>query len=291
MNCIKHPFTHPLFTKRFNRRILEYLQSIAPGYDVLYFDYTQTAIYSLFIDHPDKVIRCHDIMAQKFYRQHPFLLPWIKHSERKLLSSAAKVFVPSDKDARIVSETYGISSLYTHECLHDFDFPKTISAEKSFVFFGLWSRKENLNGLVWFVKNVLPLVKHELRNSFSVMGGGLSEQNRVKYLEENNIEYLGFVKDCYGTIVRKSAVIVPLFEGAGVKVKVLDSFTTGTPVIGTELAFEGIPFVNGLQIQKQTAQDFADAINDFTPLVLEEKKKCQKNFLEKYNNYHLADFL
>lgn len=290
-NCFSHPLVYPLYTKRFNKSILEYINSVARNYDVIYFDYTQTAFYALYVKHQNIIVRCHDIMAQKFSRQHPLLLPWIKRTERKIFKSVDRVFVPSEKDAEIVMKTYKVKTVFTHEYLHDFVFPKSLMGSRSFLFFGLWSRKENLQGLIWFVKKVLPLIKSENKPAFYVMGGGLSSDNKAKYLDPNQITYLGFVKDSYGTIVQNSAVIVPLFAGAGVKVKVLDAFATGTPVIGTTIALEGIPFVSGLTIKVSSPESFAEKINNFHSLSLEEKMELQKQFLRQYNNHHLTDYL
>lgn len=290
-NIFFHPFVFPLFTKRFNPYILNYLKEIAPKYDVLYFDFTQVALYSLYINHPRKIVRCHDIMAQKFSRRGKFFLSWIKRAERKILKSAKCVFVPSKKDSEIVLQEYGIKAEYTNEYLHDFSFPNAIENKKSFLFFGLWSRKENLDGLVWFVKNVFPLLKENIKNSLFVMGGGLSKENQELYLKPNKINYLGFVEDSYARIVQSSAVIVPLFTGAGVKVKVLDSFTTGTPVIGTDVAFEGIQEIGGLTNLVASADDFAAKMNNFIPCSLEQKISNANEFRKIYDKNHLDDKL
>lgn len=290
-NSIFYPSAFPLFTKRFNWKILKHLQKIAPQYDVLYFDFTQVAIYSLFIKHPCKVVRCHDILAQKFSRQNKFFLFWIKSTERKILKSASHVFVPSEKDAEIVEKTYEINAAFTNEYLNEFDFPPAIPSEKSFLFFGLWSRNENLSGLIWFIKNVFPYLNEDIQKSFLVMGGGLSKENEEKLLKPAGIKYLGFVEDSYSQIVKSSAMIVPLFDGAGVKVKVLDSFTTGTPVIGTDVAFEGIPEISGLANFASSKDDFIKKINSFIPLDLNQKKESARVFRDIYDKKHLDELL
>lgn len=123
------------------------------------------------------------------------------------------------------------------------------------------------------------------------MGGGVSKEAQEMYLKPNKINYLGFVQDSYARIVQSSAVIVPLFTGAGVKVKVLDSFTTGTPVIGTDVAFEGIPEIEGLTNLAISAEDFADKINNFVPCTLEQKILKAKEFRKIYDKNHLDDKL
>lgn len=290
-NCFVKPLFHPLFTRRFSKQLLSYIRLIAGKYDVLYFDYTQTAIYSLYVDHPFKVIRCHDVMVQKFKRQHSPLLPLIKKNEGEVLKSAKYVFVPSQKDSELVENCYGIKAIFTNEYLSDYHIPDSLSENtgRQFIFFGLWSRRENLSGLLWFIKNVLPRIDKDVK--LSVMGGGLSKENEKKYLVPHEIEYLGFVKDCYSQIVEKAAVIVPLFEGAGVKVKVLDAFTAGTPVIGTEAAFEGIPEIENLTFHAQSADDFVKAINNFTPLTVQLKQDAALKFRSIYDKNHLCDVL
>ena len=230
-------------------------------------------------------------MAQKFSRRGKLFLSWIKKTERKILKSVKYVFVPSKKDSEIVLHEYGIKAGYTNEYLHDFTFPSAIEDKKSFLFFGLWSRKENLDGLVWFIKNVFPLLNGDIKNSLFVMGGGLSKENQEIYLKPNKINYLGFIEDSYARIVQSSAVIVPLFAGAGVKVKVLDSFTTGTPVIGTDVAFEGIPEIAGLTNLVVSAEDFAAKINNFVPCTLEQKILKENEFRKIYDKNHLDDKL
>ncbi len=290
-NSIFHPLNFPLFTKRFSRKILLHLRKIAPQYDVLYFDFTQAALYSLFITHPCKIVRCHDILAQKFSRQNKVFLSWIKNTERRILKSAKHVFVPSEKDAEIVKRTYGINAKSTNEYLNEFNFPPSIPSKKSFLFFGLWSRNENFSGLVWFIKNVFPNLDSDIKESLLVMGGGLTKENEEKYLKPCGIKYLGFVEDCYPEIVKSSAMIVPLFEGAGVKVKVLDSFTTGTPVIGTEVAFEGIPEIQGLTNLAISKDEFIKRINSFVPATLEQKKRNAELFRKIYDKRHLDELL
>ena len=230
-------------------------------------------------------------IVQRTRDQNKFFLSWIKRTERKILKSVNHVFVPSEKDAQILNSTYGIDAAFTNEYLTPFVFPSAIPSEKSFLFFGLWSRNENLSGLIWFIKNVFPNLNNEIKSSFFVMGGGLSKENEEKILKPAGIKYLGFVEDSYSQIVKSSAMIVPLFEGAGVKVKVLDSFITGTPVIGTNVAFEGIPEISGLSNLASSKDDFIKKINSFVPLDLNQKKERARLFRDIYDKKHLDELL
>jgi hypothetical protein len=292
LNSLRAFTDHPIFTRRFNKDILQYLTNIAPKYDVIFFDYTQVGFYSLYLNHPNKVIRCHDVMAQKFSRKDRFFKNWVKLTEKRILKSVQKIFVLTEKDADILKKEYNFNALYTHEYIKDFFFYDFVETNKTFVFFGLWSRPENLEGLIWFIKNVLPFFKHDLGINFLIIGGGLSEKIRKKYLlPHKTIEYLGFVDNPFDIIYRSSALIAPLFTGAGVKVKVIDAFTTGTPVIGTDITFEGLPFIEDLTFLVNKPEEYAKVINNFPLLRVDMKRSNAETFRLLYDNHHLLDQL
>lgn len=273
----------PLFTRRFNKNILRFIRERADSYDLLFFDTSQVALYSMYIDHPNKIIRCHDIIYQKYQRKSFLLLPWVKFTEKKVLLSANNIFTLSNKDSSLVKDLYGLKTSTTIDILglSDYQITSTDCNINNFLFFGAWSRSENYDGLIWFLKKVYPLVDVKKRIMFYVMGGGLSDRQK-KLLAKYNFCILGFVDDCFSEIIKYKAVLVPLFQGAGVKTKVVDSFTTGTPVIGTDVAFEGIPTIPGLTYKCNNATEFADLINNFNSMTMEEKKEKKEIFMNSF---------
>jgi hypothetical protein len=291
LNCLSKFTMHPIFTRRFNKNILKYLVDIAPRYDILFFDYSQVSLYSVFINHPYKVIRIHDVLFQMFSRKNKIFKYLIKYTEKKIFQGAQKVFVLSKKDSDLVKDIYNLDVYFSHDYIQDFHFFEFSEQTKIFLFFGLWSRKENLDGLLWFVKKVLPLINPNFGIKFMVIGGGLSERIRRKYLMPNNIDCLGFVEHPLDFIYTSRAVIAPLFTGAGIKVKVIDAFTTGTPVIGTDITFEGLPFIENFVYHAVKPQEYADIIHNFPVLTYREKQKNADVFRLIYNANHLADQL
>lgn len=284
---LKKFWIHPVFTRRFNRDLLRYLQSITNNYDVLYFDFSQIALYSLYLKHPYKILRMHDVLYQKFSRKNKLLGKWVFRTEKRLLKSFNKVFVPSQKDVALLKNVYKINAFYTNEYLKKVIFPDYKSQKKQFVFYGYWKRSENTDGLIWFIEKVFPLINIDIK--FVVIGGGLPKYIKEKYLIEKGISYVGFIEKPLDIILQSSAVLVPLFQGAGIKVKVIDSFTTGTPVIGTDLAFEGLPDIKGLSYCTNDENDFAGFINNFKPFTYQEKINKAKEFDSIYNRHHLLE--
>lgn len=113
-NCLSKPLYHPFFTKRFDQETLTFIKLIASDYDMLYFDFSQVHLYSIYINHPNKILMCHDVIAQKFARNGCIFFPWIKSSEEKVLRSAGHIITFSKKDCVFIQKTYGLQSFHVN---------------------------------------------------------------------------------------------------------------------------------------------------------------------------------
>lgn len=302
-NCFSLPFFNPFFTKRFDQNILRQIQKIAANFDMLYFDFSQVHIYSLFVNHPNKVLMSHDVICQKFSRKGKVFLPWIKSCEKKLLCSASKIITFSRKDCDVIKKEYGLNSSAVNFYLKNgrFDYEKSgiEKIENKFCFYGAWNRAENSTGLEWFLENVYPKLPASADFQFVVIGGGMSERLKLKISAYKNFKILGFVENPVMEIAKCQALVAPLFKGAGVKVKVIDALSSGTPVIGTEVTFEGIEdndknplfFKVGASEKKKLAQKIADILTNWKRISVNQKQNSTDEFFERYNRDKFADLL
>lgn len=294
-NCLSHPRFHPFFTRRFSRETLLLVQSCAAQFDMLYFDFSQVHLYALFVDHPCKILMCHDVIAQKFSRKHSLHLPWVRNSERMLLSSASKIVTFSSKDCRFIRQTYGLDSVAVNFYLKNGHFSysgaNTDVRAHTFCFYGAWNRDENAESLAWFLKKVLPNVPETLR--FVVIGGGMSEKLKRKIASLPAVQCIGFVEDPVAEIARCQALVAPLRRGAGVKVKVIDALSSGTSVIDTEVAFEGIEDNTTCRLfcKADRAEDFVRILGEWRSVSPADKQAAADEFFARYNGGHLVDML
>lgn len=291
MNCLFHPLTFPLFSKRFNIFIAKQIQAITNNYDILYFDFSQTFLYAKYIQHRCKVFMCHDVITQKYSRVNKFFAFFAKQTEKRLLVYSNYIFTFSDKDATVVSRLCSRTAIVVNFYLKN---KKKVINERCvslnnsfFIFYGAWNRKENLDGLVWFLDHVMPFLT--IRQKIIVIGGGLEQVNLLD--GQKNIEYLGFVDDPVVFLENAQALIAPLFSGAGVKVKVIDALSAGTPVIGTNIAFEGIYNVNDSLILAMEAKEYIEILNNWSELSTTQRNKNKNDFISFYSANHFPDYL
>ena len=102
---------------------------------------------------------------------------------------------------------------------------------------------------------------------------------------------MGFVDDPYLLLSHAKALVSPLFNGAGIKVKVIESLACGTPVIGTEIAFEGLPkgFESSMLLAN-TPDEYVQAMTDVTTDV-EVRKKLRSDFIECYSKDSIRHYI
>lgn len=286
------PFIFPLFSSRFNVHILDFLQRRIEevDYDYIYFDFSQTFAYVPYLRHPNKILMSHDVIAQKYSRMKTYLRPWAVASEKSLLNRGGVIFTFSEKDSSLLKTLYNIDSYHTTFFLNE-NVIRAIPNEDTdyFVFFGAWGREENLDGLKWFLDNVYDSVPKSIK--FKIIGGGLTCAQRERIKKLPNVEYLGFVDNPYPTIANAKAEIAPLHMGAGVKVKCVEALGCGTPVIGTEIAFEGISYkFNKYMLLASTPEEYVNYILHF-PLSLNDKKRLKEDFISNYDNKTILNYI
>ncbi|MDR2835696.1 MAG: glycosyltransferase family 4 protein [Bacteroidales bacterium] len=98
----------------------------------------------------------------------------------------------------------------------------------------------NQEGLIWFIDNVwLKFIKKYPKAKFYIAGRNAPNE-LLKYFLNNNIEYLGEIKNANDFISSKSIMIVPLFSGSGMRVKIIEGMALGKTIISTSIGKEGI---------------------------------------------------
>ena len=134
----------------------------------------------------------------------------------------------------------------------------------------------NNEGIVWFVKNVLPHVNIRMK----VVGKGMA---RLKAEEPTlkDIEVISDAPDLLPYFEEADIMILPIFKGSGMKVKTCESLMYGKNIIATDEAFVGYDVdydkVGG---KCNTAEEFIARIKEF-----------EKNPRPRFNAYSRQMFL
>lgn len=119
----------------------------------------------------------------------------------------------------------------------------------------------NAEGIKNFIRHSLPTIRKAMPNVRLAIAGEVSNIASVKALKNDSIQYLGRVKNLTNTYAASKVVISPIVSGAGMKVKNIEAFSHGMPLVATSFSMDGIEGTDGLNcIITDDSVDFANAV-------------------------------
>ena len=130
------------------------------------------------------------------------------------------------------------------------------------LFCGSLDYSPNRNGLLWFHKSIWPLVRERLPQVKLVVIGKGETGNKFSSLRSDpSVDFIGEVESVVPYYQRCGCVIVPLLEGSGTRIKILEAMSLGNPVISTRIGAEGIEAEHGREILlADKPEEFAAAV-------------------------------
>ncbi len=120
----------------------------------------------------------------------------------------------------------------------------------------------NVEGVLWFMREVMPLLREKVPDAtLSVVGKNPPDSIRAQASREAGIEVIGYVPDPRPYLEQAGAFIVPLFAAGGMRVKIVDAWRWGMPIVSTRIGAEGIRYREGENILiADDAEAFAQAL-------------------------------
>ena len=99
----------------------------------------------------------------------------------------------------------------------------------------------NAAGVVWFARQVWPRVLQEIPDAIlTIIGKDPPKELRNGSHSIRNLEITGYLPDPTPHLAETAVFIVPLHAGGGMRVKILDAWAWGLPVVSTTIGAEGL---------------------------------------------------
>jgi len=253
-------------------------------YDAIHFEYSHAAVYLNLVNHLLKnkktskhtrtIISIHDIVTQSFLRKSEnnillgFEIARLFKFEKRLYCSVNELWVLSKKDRNILTSLFSIPKdkiIIKPPQLSPFIYQIERNLEtiekKSLLFWAAMNRPENEQAAINFIqKCFINLLRIDPEYKLYIVGSNPSPT--IKKLENENIIVTGFIQDPSNFFEKAQIGIVPLLQGAGIKIKTLEMLQAGLPVISTSIGAEGIENSTNIFVN----DNFSDWVNIITYL-------------------------
>jgi len=129
---------------------------------------------------------------------------------------------------------------------------------------GSLSYEPNCDAVMWFVQDILPRLSERVPEITLVVTGRYDPSApEIQRLRANDrVRMTGFLPDLRAELAEAALCIVPLRSGGGTRLKILEAWAAGVPVVSTAVGAAGLAGEQGkhLRIAAEEPAAFADAV-------------------------------
>ena len=189
--------------------------------------------------------------------------------ENRILPLFDYVYVCSEVDRAGLSRELKLNNFYTVP--NGVDIPATTernlfinqnSENKIILYIGSLGYGPNIDAIEYFVEHIFPLILQKRPEAKFWIAGNMDGAPRHLFdlNKHPSIRVLGFVENLRDLYEKASVFIVPLRQGGGTRIKILEASTYYKPIVSTSVGAEGLEFQHGRNIMiADDPEGFSDA--------------------------------
>jgi len=113
------------------------------------------------------------------------------------------------------------------------------------VYNGALGYSANYDAMNYFLSDVYPLIKREIPDISMAITGSTDNVDLSGLALDDSVMLTGYVYDVRIPVAKAAICVVPLREGGGTRLKILEAMALGTPVVTTSKGAEGLDVVDG----------------------------------------------
>ena len=182
--------------------------------------------------------------------------------ERAAAQSCDRCLAVSSEDAAAARDLLGLDRVDVVPNGVDTSFftPSLRPDDGSLLFTGRMNYGPNVDAVCYFVDEILPLVRREMPDTRLHVVGTDPPEN-VRSLASEAVTVHGRVPDVRPYHERAAVIVVPIRQGGGTRLKVLEAAAAGKAIVSTSPGVEGLPFGHGREVLvADSPSDFASAV-------------------------------
>lgn len=184
----------------------------------------------------------------------------MKRLELTLARLARATLVTSPVEQDLLVNSFNLENVFVAQNAHELNPGPTVENRSGLIFVGNFQHPPNVDAMVWFLDDVLPLVLQELPETTLTIVGDRAPRF-LTARSSPQVNFAGWVPDTSNLYHESRVAIAPLRFGAGMKGKVGDAMARGVPTVLTSIAAEGIGVTSGKQVLiGDSPEEFSQAI-------------------------------
>lgn len=169
--------------------------------------------------------------------------------------------------------------------------PRSLNSKPTILSVGTFKWLPNIEAVDFLVEKIWPLIKQKVTNAQLLIVGNAPTNKVITYGQNDpQITVAGRVEDIRDAFQSAHVLLAPVFSGKGTRYKILEAMASGTPVVASKIAVEGLNIKDGQEVL--TSND-AQTLANLTVQVLNDKNLWQtlsvngKKFVSQHYDWEL----
>ncbi len=113
------------------------------------------------------------------------------------------------------------------------------------IYNGALTYSANYDAMHYFLAEIYPLIKQEMPDVTLKITGSTQGVDMSRLRLDASVHFTGYVDDIRLPVAQSAVCVVPLRQGGGTRLKILEAMALGTPMVATAKGAEGLSVVDG----------------------------------------------
>lgn len=183
-----------------------------------------------------------DIDVKKIYRWEKYY--WQKAERLIVMSEDDRQFIGKELDKeKIDVVANGVDTKwFSEKKRQEIETPTILSV-------GTFKWLPNIEAVDFLVNKIWPNIKEKMPNARLLIVGNAPTERVLEYGKNDpQIEVAGRVEDIRDAFQSAHVLLAPVFSGKGTRYKILEAMASGTPVVASKIAVEGLNIEDGKHV-------------------------------------------
>lgn len=172
--------------------------------------------------------------------------------EEYAIKNVHRIIACSPRDAIVYKELFPFNQDKWLEANNGVDLkianslPRIKRDKSTVLFIGGLDNPCNREGILWFLNEIWDEVLNIVPEAQLLIAGSGKSASIIKESanKKSNVKFLGYVEDINPLYQQSTCTVVPLRSGSGTRLKIVEAFSFGMPVVSTSIGAEGLPVEN-----------------------------------------------
>lgn len=203
----------------------------------------------------------------------------IKHWERHYWHKCDRLIVMSHEDRKFIAQeigtqekievvSNGVDTVWFSEK------KRSLPKEPTILSVGTFKWLPNIEAVTFLVEKVWPLIRAQMPSAKLKIVGNAPTNEVLSYQDKDSqIVVTGRIPDIRDAFNTAHVLIAPVFSGKGTRYKILEAMASGTPVVATSIAVEGLGVKHNVHVLTSHS---AQGLAEMALKVLSQPKLWQK---------------